>query len=36
LSAKIGRFRAIATRHDKITRSFLAAVLLAAIAIWLD
>jgi len=31
---RIKDFRRIATRHDKLARSFLCAVLIAAIAIW--
>jgi transposase len=34
--AKLKQFRAIATRHDKTARNFLAAVHLAAAAIWLN
>lgn len=34
--AKLKQFRAIATRYDKIARNFLAAVYLAASAIWLN
>jgi len=34
--AKIKQFRAIATRYDKTARNFLAAVYLAASAIWLN
>jgi len=34
--AKIKQFRAIATRYDKTARNFLAAVYLAAIAVWLN
>ena len=34
--AKLKQFRAIATRYDKTARNFLAAVHLAAIAIWLN
>jgi transposase len=33
--AKLKQFRAIATRYDKTARNFLAAVHLAAVAIWL-
>lgn len=33
--AKLKQFRAIATRYDKTKRNFLAAVHLAAVAIWL-
>jgi transposase len=33
--AKLKQFRAIATRYDKTARNFLAAVYLAATAIWL-
>ncbi len=33
--AKLKQFRAIATRHDKTARNFLAAAHLAATAIWL-
>jgi transposase len=34
--AKLKQFRAIATRYDKMARNFLAAVHLAASAIWLN
>ena len=34
--AKLKQFRAIATRYDKTARNFLAAVHLAAAAIWLN
>ena len=34
--AKLKQFRAIATRYDKTARNFLAAVHLAASAIWLN
>jgi transposase len=34
--AKLKQFRAIATRYDKTARNFLAAVYLAASAIWLN
>ena len=34
--AKLKQFRAIATRYDKTARNFLAAVYLAATAIWLN
>jgi transposase len=34
--AKLKQFRAIATRYDKTARNFLAAVYLAAAAIWLN
>jgi transposase len=34
--AKLKQFRAIATRYDKTKRNFLAAVHLAAAAIWLN
>ena len=34
--AKLKQFRAIATRYDKTARNFLAAVHLAATAIWLN
>ena len=34
--AKIKQFRAIATRYDKTARNFLAAIHLAAAAIWLN
>jgi transposase len=34
--AKLKQFRAIATRYDKTARNFLAAIHLAAIAIWLN
>jgi transposase len=34
--AKLKQFRAIATRYDKTARNFLAAVKLAAVAIWLN
>jgi len=34
--AKLKQFRAIATRYDKTARKFLAAVHLAAAAIWLN
>ena len=34
--ARLKQFRAIATRYDKTARNFLAGVLLAAIAIWLN
>ena len=34
--AKLKQFRAIATRHDKTARNFLAAIHLAAAAIWLN
>jgi len=33
---KLKQFRAIATRYDKLSRNFLAAVYLAASAIWLN
>jgi transposase len=34
--AKLKQFRAIATRYDKTARNFLAAIHLAAAAIWLN
>jgi transposase len=34
--ARLGQFRAIATRYDKTARNFLAAVHLAASVIWLN
>jgi transposase len=34
--AKLKQFRAIATRYDKLARNFLAAIHLAAAAIWLN
>ena len=34
--AKLKQFRAIATRYDKTARNFLAAVHLAAVAVWLN
>ena len=34
--ARLKQFRAIATRYDKTARNFLAAVYLAASAIWLN
>jgi len=34
--AKLKQFRAIATRYDKTARNFLAAVYMAASAIWLN
>ncbi len=34
--AKLKQFRAIATRYDKTERNFLAAIHLAAAAIWLN
>jgi transposase len=34
--AKLKQFRAIATRYDKTARNFLAAIYLAAAAIWLN
>ena len=34
--ARLKQFRAIATRYDKTARNFLAAIQLAAIAIWLN
>jgi transposase len=34
--AKLKQFRAIATRYDKTERNFLAAIHLAASAIWLN
>ena len=34
--AKLKQYRAIATRYDKTARNFLAAVQLAATAIWLN
>ena len=34
--AKLKQFRAIATRYDKTARNFLAAVHVAAAAIWLN
>jgi transposase len=33
---KLKQFRAIATRYDKTTRNFLAAIHLAAAVIWLN
>jgi len=33
---KLKQFRAIATRYDKTARNFLAAIHLAAVAIWLN
>ena len=34
--AKLKQFRAIATRYDKTARNFLAAIHLAASAVWLN
>jgi transposase len=34
--ARLGQFRAIATRYDKTAQNFLAAIKLAAAVIWLN